>query len=54
MTNDEFKTLYNMKLQELRAECEEQVATGKLTSEEASFRYEMVKDDILWEMPDPD
>jgi hypothetical protein len=53
MTNEEFVKLYNMKLQELKEECEEQVKDGELTEEEASFRFEMVKDDILYMMPDP-
>lgn len=53
MTNEEFVKLYNIKLQELKEECEEQVKDGELTEEEAAFRYEMVKDEILWTMPDP-
>ena len=53
MTNEEFVKLYNMKLQELKEKCEEQVKNGELTEEEASFRFEMVKDDILYMMPDP-
>lgn len=53
MTNEEFVRLYNMKLQELKEECKEQVKDGELTEEEAAFRYEMVKDEILWMMPDP-
>ena len=54
MTNDEFVKLYNMKLNELKAECEEQVRNGELTQDEASFRFEMVKDEILWMMDDPE
>lgn len=53
MTNEEFVKLYNMKLQGLKEECKEQVKDGELTEEEAAFRYEMVKDEILWMVPDP-
>lgn len=54
MTNDEFVKLYTMKLYELKAECEEPVRSGELTQDEASFRFEMVKDEILWMMDDPE
>ena len=54
MTNEEFVKLYNAKLEDLRKECEQQVKDGELTEEEASFRYEMVKDEILWMMDDPE
>lgn len=46
------KDLYNAKLEELRKERDEQIASGELTEEEAWFRYEMVKDEILWCMDD--
>lgn len=54
MTNEEFVKLYNLKLEELRKECNQQVKDGELTSEDAAFRYEMVKDEILWMMDDPE
>lgn len=54
MTNEEFVKLYYAKLEDLRKECEQQVKDGELTEEEASFRYEMVKDEILWMMDDPE
>ena len=53
MTNEEFVKLYNAKLEDLRRECEQQVKDGELTEEEAAFRYEMGKDEILWMMDDP-
>lgn len=53
MTNEEFVKLYNAKLADLHKECEQQIADGDLTEEDAWFRYEMVKDEILWMMPDP-
>lgn len=53
MTNEEFVKLYNMKLQELKEECDAQVKTGELSKEDAYYRFEMVKDEILFEMPDP-
>lgn len=54
MTNEEFVKLYYAKLEELHKECEQQVKDGELTAEDASFRYEMVKDEILWMMDDPE
>ena len=54
MTNEEFVKLYNAKLEDLRKECKQQVEDGELTAEEASFRYEWVKDEILWMMDDPE
>lgn len=54
MTNEEFVKLYNAKLEDLRNECEQQVKDGELTEEDAAFRYEMVKDEILWMMDDPE
>lgn len=53
MTNDEFVKVYNVKLQALKEECDAQVKTGELSKEEAYFRFEMVKDEILFEMSAP-
>ena len=54
MTNEEFVKLQNAKLEDLRKECEQQVKDGELTAEDAVFRYEWVKDEILWMMDDPE
>lgn len=54
MTNEEFVKLYNAKLEDLRNECKQMVEDGELTEEDAAFRYEMVKDEILWMMDDPE
>lgn len=54
MTNEEFVKLYNAKLEDLRNECNQMVEDGELTEEDAAFRYEMVKDEILWMMDDPE
>ena len=54
MTNAEFVELYKAKVKALANECEEQIKNGELTEEEASFRFYMVRDDILWSMDDPD
>ena len=52
MTNEEFRTIYEEKLRELKAECRQMVEDGELSEEDAAFRYEMVKDEILWMMDD--
>ena len=39
---------------DLGNECKQMVEDGELTDEDASFRYEMVKDEILWMMDDPE
>ena len=46
------KELYNSKLENLRIERDEQIASGELTAEEAWFRYEFLKDEILMCMED--
>lgn len=53
MTNEEFRAIYEEKLRELKAECRQMVEDGELSEEDAAFRYEIVKDEILWMMDDP-
>ena len=53
MTNEEFRAIYEEKLRELKAECRQMVEDGELSEEDAVFRYEIVKDEILWMMDDP-
>ena len=38
--------------QELRRECDQMVADGELTQEDADFRFIMVRDEILDSMED--
>ena len=52
MTNEEFKQIYGEKLRELKADCRTMIEDGELSEEDAAFRYEMVKDEILWMMDD--
>lgn len=42
---------YKARCEELRRECDQQIADGELTETEANFRYEMVKDELLMDMP---
>ncbi len=53
MTNEEFKQVYEEKLRELKKECQQMVEDGELSEEDAFFRYEIMKDEILWMMDDP-
>ena len=53
MTNEECRTIYEEKLRELKAECRQMVEDGELSEEDVAFRYETVKDEILWMMDDP-
>jgi len=47
-----FFDLYQAKCKALSEECDRMVADGECTQEFADFRYEMVKDEILEDMPD--
>ena len=44
--------VYKEILGDLRRECDEMVANGEPSEEEADFRFSMVADDILAGMPD--
>lgn len=45
-----FWEIYKEALADLRRECDEMVKNGELSEEDAAFRYDMVKDEILWSM----
>lgn len=45
--------MYEEKLRELKKECQQMVEDGELSEEDAFFRYEIMKDEILWMMDDP-
>ena len=49
MTNSQFREFYNKLLEALRAECDEMVRNGECSQEYADFRYDMKKDEILFE-----
>lgn len=48
----EFFERYQALCKQLREECDRQVEDGELLEEMADFRYDMVKDEILWNMPE--
>ena len=48
MTNKEFSEYYREREQQLKEECDQMVADGECSEEEANFRFFMVRDEILW------
>ena len=44
--------IYKKALADLRRECDEMVANGEISREDADFRFFMMQDDILDGMPD--
>ena len=48
MTNKEFSEWYRDQERKLREECDQMVADGECSAEEANFRFFMVRDEILW------
>lgn len=44
--------VYKEMLEDLRRECDEMVANGELSEEDADFRFSMMADDILDGMSD--
>lgn len=47
-----FYKAYREAENELRAECDAMVKAGKMSQEYADFRFDMVRDEILWSMMD--
>lgn len=47
-----FGDRYKAACEALKRECEQQVLDGELSEEMANFRYYMVKEEILMEMPE--
>lgn len=47
-----FYKAYREAENKLRAECDEMVQAGKMSQEYADFRFDMVRDEILWSMMD--
>ncbi|EXG87791.1 hypothetical protein K413DRAFT_4691 [Clostridium sp. ASBs410] len=48
----DFGERYKKACEELQKECDEMVENGELTEEMANFRYYMVRDEILYAMPE--
>lgn len=44
--------IYEEMLKDLKKECDEQVANGELSEEDAAFRFDMVKDEIIESIPE--